>query len=98
MIVAIIQNEVVVSINEYPELSDIHELDEFFDDNYTLVDVTGETLPDYTMGVDTLFYTNGVFVVEHAEEGETAPTTEEDLMYMAVDHEYRLTLLELGVV
>lgn len=26
------------------------------------------------------------------------PTTEDDLLSMAVDHEYRLTLLELGVI
>lgn len=31
---------------------------------------------------------------EEAEE----PTTEDDLMAMTIDHEYRLTLLELGVV
>ena len=30
-------------------------------------------------------------------EKEHKATTEEDLMAMAVDHEYRLTLLELGV-
>lgn len=28
---------------------------------------------------------------------ETQPTTETDLMNMAVDHEFRLTILELGV-
>ena len=32
------------------------------------------------------------------EENAENPTTEEDLMAMAVDHEYRLTLLELGVI
>lgn len=31
-------------------------------------------------------------------EREPEPTTEDDLLAMAVDHEYRLTLLELGVV
>lgn len=31
-------------------------------------------------------------------EPEREPTTEDDLLSMAVDHEYRLTLLELGVV
>ena len=30
-------------------------------------------------------------------EKEHTATTEEDLMAMAIDHEYRLTLLELGV-
>ena len=29
---------------------------------------------------------------------EPEPSTEDDLMSMAIDHEYRLTLLELGVV
>ena len=31
-------------------------------------------------------------------EPDPAPTLEEDLMAMAVDHEYRITLLELGVL
>lgn len=31
-------------------------------------------------------------------EEEPEPTTEDDLLAMAVDHEYRLTLLELGVI
>jgi hypothetical protein len=33
-----------------------------------------------------------------APSPDPAPTTEEDLMAMGVDHEYRLTLLELGVI
>ena len=38
--------------------------------------------------------------IEELEPEQTEPThtTEEDLMAMGVDHEYRLTLLELGVI
>lgn len=32
------------------------------------------------------------------EEEELAPTAEEDLMAMMIDHEYRITLMELGVI
>ena len=35
---------------------------------------------------------------EPGPEPEPAPTAESDLMDMAIDHEYRLTLLELGVI
>lgn len=31
-------------------------------------------------------------------EASTEPTTEDDLLAMAVDHEYRITLMELGVI
>lgn len=34
----------------------------------------------------------------YEEQKEYAPSIEDDLMSMAVDHEYRLTLLELGVI
>lgn len=37
-------------------------------------------------------------IPDPAPEPETAPATEDDLMAIAVDHEYRLTLLELGVM
>ena len=51
------------------------------------------------------FYEAGSFQRKDGSEVPTAgleaapvPTTEEDLMAMGVVHEYRLTLLELGVV
>ena len=34
----------------------------------------------------------------YEEQKEYTPSIEDDLMSMAVDHEYRLTLLELGVI
>lgn len=46
---------------------------------------------------------DGVRLYKNAETGVLerdevpAPTAESDLMDMAVDHEYRITLLELGV-
>lgn len=50
-------------------------------------------LPDgYGIG-DT--YTDGVW--SHPEPPEPEPTAADDLEAMAVDHEYRLTLLELGL-
>lgn len=36
------------------------------------------------------------YVSDHAEEQEE-PSVEEDIMSMAIDHEYRITLLELGI-
>lgn len=35
---------------------------------------------------------------EKEEQNKATSTTEDDLMLMAIDHEYRLTLLELGVI
>ena len=50
-------------------------------------------LPDgYGIG-DT--YTDGVW--SHPEPPEPEPTAADDLEAMAIDHEYRLTLLELGL-
>lgn len=45
-------------------------------------------------------YENGEFIHEPQPTPEpqpTEPTAEEDALSMIVDHEYRLTLLELGV-
>ena len=36
-------------------------------------------------------------VIPEPETEEVVPTAEDDLMAMAVDHEYRITLLELGI-
>ena len=40
---------------------------------------------------------NGEITVEDIPDPETVPTQEEDTAAMLVDHEFRLTLLELGV-
>lgn len=36
-------------------------------------------------------------ITDHPTPPETGPTAEEDLMSMTVDHEYRITMLELGI-
>ena len=41
---------------------------------------------------------NGEITVEDIPDPETEPSQEEDTAAMLVDHEYRLTLLELGLV
>lgn len=62
-------------------------------------EVTEESKPDYSLG--KLVKTDGVSwwyeepSVLAKEESE--PTEAEDIMSMTVDHEYRLTLLELGI-
>lgn len=68
MRVAIISGEIVVSVNDYPAMTDIHELDGCFIENYEFVDVTDISLPEITSAVDTLRYANGAFVVVHGEE------------------------------
>ena len=40
---------------------------------------------------------DGKVTVEEAADEETVPSPEEDTAAMLVDHEYRLTLLELGL-
>lgn len=45
-------------------------------------------------------YVDSEFVYDPLPEPEpepTEPTTEDDLASMAIDHEYRITMLELGV-
>lgn len=42
-------------------------------------------------------YENGEFIHDPLPKPEKKPTVEEDTLSMIVDHEYRLTLLELGV-
>ena len=57
------------------------------------VSIGAVELPDgYGIG-DT--YTDGVW--SHPEPPEPEPTAADDLEAMAIDHEYRLTLLELGL-
>ena len=41
-------------------------------------------------------YTYELLLQPEPESEETGPSQDEDLMAMAIDHEYRLTLLELG--
>ena len=54
-----------------------------------------ETLPD---GAPTDYrYENGEFIHDPLPKPAAEPTVEEDALSMIVDHEYRLTLLELGV-
>lgn len=60
----------------------------------------------YGYGIGDL-YENGVFtkadgttpaLEPELPPAQPVPSTEDDLLAMAVDHEYRLTLLELGVI
>ena len=44
---------------------------------------------------DEIAYQN--YLIENGYSDETEPTLEEDTASMLVDHEYRITLLELGV-
>ena len=62
-------------------------------DQYILVDYIPEgNLPDY-------HYINGEYVYDPIPkvEIEPEPTPQDDTDAMMVDHEYRLTLLELGI-
>lgn len=57
-----------------------------------------DTFPDGD--VTEYRYVNGEFVRDPEPKPEpqpTEPTAEEDALSMIVDHEYRLTMLELGV-
>ena len=40
---------------------------------------------------------NGEYTIEEVADVETEPTAAEDTAAMLVDHEYRLTMLELGL-
>ena len=40
---------------------------------------------------------NGEYTIEEVSDVETEPTAAEDTAAMLVDHEYRLTMLELGL-
>lgn len=57
-----------------------------------------DTLPDGD--VNDYRYVDGEYVYDPQLEPEpepAEPTAEEDLQAMAIDHEYRITLLELGL-
>lgn len=57
-----------------------------------------DTLPDND--ITDYKYINSEYVYDplpNPEPQPTEPTVEEDTLSMIVDHEYRLTLLELGV-
>ena len=58
-------------------------------------DVVVESFPDGDVG--DYKYINGEYVHDPLPKPEKTPTAEEDALSMIVDHEYRLTLLELGV-
>lgn len=61
-------------------------------------DIVVESFPDGD--VSEYRYENGEFIHDPEPTPEpqpTEPTAEEDTLSMIVDHEYRLTLLELGV-
>ena len=64
MLVAIIKNSIVLSINEYPKTNDIKEIEKYFNEFYTLVDVTNAELPEYRHETDTMYYIGGEFKVE----------------------------------
>lgn len=57
-----------------------------------------ETLPEGD--ISDYRYVNGEFVYDplpKSEDTDSTPTLQEDTDSMLVDHEYRLTLLELGL-
>nr|DAU75655.1 MAG TPA: hypothetical protein [Caudoviricetes sp.] len=58
-------------------------------------DIAVEAFPDGN--VRDYKYINGEFIHDPLPKPEKEPTAEEDALSMIVDHEYRLTLLELGV-
>ena len=58
-------------------------------------DVVVGAFPDGNVG--DYKYINGEYVHDPLPKPEKKPTVEEDTLSMIVDHEYRLTLLELGV-
>lgn len=65
--------------------------DEFKSDTDILVEALPEgDISDYK-------YVNSQYVHDPLPKPEKEPTAEEDALSMIVDHEYRLTLLELGV-
>lgn len=57
--------------------------------------VVVEAFPDGNVG--DYKYINGEYVHDPLPKPAAEPTAEEDALSMIVDHEYRLTLLELGV-
>lgn len=59
---------------------------------------TEDDIPRYKWdGEKVVKRSNEEVTADRENRPAPAPTTEEDLMSMAIDHEYRLTLLELGV-
>lgn len=73
------------------------EITLYADDDFLLrTDNTANYLRQtFAGGVLTL--TNAPEPMPEPEPGPPEPTTENDLMNLTIDHEYRLTLLELGV-
>ena len=63
-------------------------------EEYTETETVTEEVP-YTVHT-VVAMTEGV-MPEPVPEGETTPSFEDDTAAMLVDHEYRLTLLELGI-
>ena len=60
--------------------------------------VVVDTLPDGN--VAEYLYINGEYIYEalpEPEEPEEQPTAQDDTDAMLIDHEYRLTMLELGL-
>lgn len=59
---------------------------------------TGET--ESEKDISNYKYLNGGYVYDpllQLELAESEPTADEDMMGLIIDHEYRLTLLELGI-
>lgn len=81
------------------------KIDEGYGDQYALAQSHYLTLPLYDGAVPRYKLVDGVLVERTAEEIEAdkaalpkpEPTAEDDTNAMMVDHEYRLTLLELGL-
>lgn len=87
------------------DLTDWIKVDEGFGDKYALAQSHYLAKPLYDGAVPRYKLVDGVLVERTAEEIEAdkaalpkpEPTAEDDTNAMMVDHEYRLTLLELGL-
>ena len=73
MIVAIIDNEKVISINDYPDISNIDDIRNDFIYNYTFVDITDKEIPEYE-SFSNLRYIDGEIVYYESESTDSEPT------------------------
>lgn len=70
MIVAIIKNEKVLSINNYPNLQNVDDLKNNFTHDYNFINVTNYDLSDYDLDNGDLYYNGTDFYYEEIPVSE----------------------------
>lgn len=77
MLVALIEDTLVIGINEYPTITSIDEIKHNFTEEITLLEVTDIDIPEYNSTRSFLEYIDGKFIVREKEITINQPTNAE---------------------